>query len=110
MHIERVRQIDSSEPDESGLFDYYYEYDIYRFTDGPICLIARSYTDEPDEAHFLRVEINGSRRALIDSDLSHPLFLEAQSHLHSEGKVQLSWLSGRGNGYESVPAGPQDGV
>lgn len=41
MHIECVRQIDSSEPDESGMYDYYYEYDIYRFTDGPLCLIAR---------------------------------------------------------------------
>ena len=110
MHIERVRQIDSSEPDETGMYDYYYEYDIYRFTDGPICLIARSYVDEPDEAHFLRVEANGSQRTLVDVDLTHPLFLLAQSHLSSEGKVHLHWLSGRGDGYEPVPAGLQHGA
>jgi hypothetical protein len=104
MHIELVRRIESSEPDESGMYDYYYEYDIYRFTDGPLSLIARSYTDEPDEAHFLRVETKGSQRALVEADLRHPLFHLAQSHLRSEGKITLRWLSGKGNGYESVPA------
>jgi hypothetical protein len=102
MHIERVRQIDSSEPDESGMCEYYFEYDIYRFTDGPLCFVARSYTDEPDRAHFLRIDENGNRRALTDSDLSHPLFLLALAHLRNEGKANLSWLSGRGNVYEPV--------
>jgi hypothetical protein len=106
MHIERTRQVDASEPDETGMFEYYYEYDIYRFTDGPICLVARIYTDEPDEAHFLRIESNGSPRSLVDSDLTHPLLLAAQAHLHTEGKRHLRWLSGRGNGYELVPPGP----
>lgn len=110
MHIERVRQIDSSDPDESGMYDYYYEYDIYRFTDGPECFVARSYIDEPDEAHFLRIEINGSPRTLVDADLTHPIFLLAQSHLRSEGKVHLRWLSDRGDGYESVPACLQHGA
>ncbi len=105
MHIERVRQIDCSEPDESGMYDYYYEYDIYRFTDGPNCFVARSYTDEPDEAHFLRVEADGSPRTLVDGDLTHPLFHLALSHLRSEGKVRFRWLSGRGDGYDSVPEG-----
>lgn len=43
MHIERVHQIDSSEPDASGMYDYYYEYDIYRFT-------ARTGSDSLPEA------------------------------------------------------------
>jgi len=110
MHIQRVRQIDSSDPDESCMYDYYYEYDIYRFTDGPDCFVARSYTDEPDEAHFLRAEVNGSPRTLVDTDLEHPLFLLAQHHLRSEGKVHLHRLSGRGNGYEPVPVNLQHGA
>jgi len=104
MQIECIRQIDASEPDESGMYEYYYEYDIYRFTDGHTCFFARSYTDTPDEASFLRVETNGTHRGLRRSDLTHPLFLSAQSYLHSEGKVHLYWLSNRGNGYEPVPA------
>ena len=107
MHIERVRRIDASEPDASGMYEYHYEYDIYRFTEGPVCFVARSYTDAPDEAHFLAIEEHGSGRVLVDADLTHPLLLKAQTHLRGEGKEHLHWLSGRGNGYESVPTGRQ---
>lgn len=87
------------------MYDYYYEYDIYRFTDGPLCLVARSYTDTPDEAHFLKIGVNGSERTITGADLAHPLSLLAQDHLRNEGKVHLKWLSGKGNGYEPVPPG-----
>ena len=103
MHIDLVRRVDASEPDEDGQYDYYYEYDIYLFTEGATCFVARSYTDQPGEAHILRIETNGVPRVLTDKDLRHPLSLAAQSHLRSEGKMQLRWLSGRGDGYESVP-------
>lgn len=106
MHVQRDRQIDASEPDESGMYDYCYEYDIYCFTDGPLCLVARGYTDTTDEAHFLKIGVNGSQRAIKGADLAHPLFLLAQDHLRNEGKVHLSVLSGKGNGYEPVPPGP----
>ncbi|MBK7146468.1 MAG: hypothetical protein IPH76_15130 [Xanthomonadales bacterium] len=62
MRVDRTRHIDSSEPDASGMLDYYYEYDIYRFVEGAECLVARSYTDSPQEAHFLRWEL-GSQQA-----------------------------------------------
>lgn len=52
MHIECTHHIDASEPDEDGMHEYYYEYDMYRFTDGALCLVARSYSDEPDEAQL----------------------------------------------------------
>lgn len=107
MHIERIRQIDASEPDESGMYDYYYEYDLYRFTEGDLCLVARSYTDEPDEVHFLRTEEGASWRPVTAADLSHPLSVLARSHLRSEGKVHIRWLSGKGDGYEPVPAAPE---
>ena len=102
MHVERIHQVDSSDPDESGICEYHYEYDIYRFTDGSTCFVARSYTDEPDEAHFLRVETHGRPRALTRSDLTHPVFLSAQAHLHSEGKTHVRWLAREG--YERIPA------
>lgn len=110
MHIERTRQVDASEPDDTGAYEYYYEYDIYRFTDGPICLVARSYTDEPDEAHFLRIETDHGARPLVAADLAHPLLLAALNHLRADGKVHVRWLGGRGDGFELVPPGPQRGA
>lgn len=109
MKIERTRHVDASEQDESGGYDYYYEYDIYLFTDGSASLAARSYVDEPHEAHFLSIEEHGHSRTLVDADLKRPLFQAAQSHLRREGKTDLRWLSGRGDGYEPVPAGGAEG-
>lgn len=110
MHIDCTRQVDASEPDASGHYAYYYEYDMYRFTDDAICFVARSYTDEPGEAHFLRIELDGNPRVMTDSDLARPLFLAAVAHLHLAGKVRLRWLSGRASGYESVPSGVRHGA
>lgn len=109
MQIERSRHIDASEqdaPDASDGYDYYYEYDLYRFTDGTVSLTARSYVDEPDDAHFLAIEEQGCQRTLVDADLGTALFQSARSYLHAEGKTRLRWLSGRDDGYEPVPMAP----
>lgn len=103
MQIDRTHHTDASDPDENGDHDYFYEYDLYRFSDGSLSLFARSYVDESDEAHFLNLAIGNRSRPLVDADLTHPLFLAAKAHLLSEGKVRLHWLSGRGNGYEPLP-------
>ncbi|MDD0842877.1 hypothetical protein [Pseudomonas sp. Gutcm_11s] len=103
MRIECTRHVDASEPNEDGAYDYHYEYDIYRFSSEALRLVARSYVDEADEAHFLNVEDNGSTRLLRDADLNHQLFVEAAAHLRAAGKLRLRWLSGRGDGYEPVP-------
>ena len=103
MQVERTHHIDASEPDDAGMHEYHYEYDIYRFVDETACFVARSYTDQPTEAHFLGVQVDGRDRLLTDADLAHPLCLAAQDYLRGEGKIELNWLSGRGNGYEAVP-------
>lgn len=103
MQVGRTHHIDASEPDEAGMHEYHYEYDIYRFVDEAACFVARSYTDQPTEAHFLGVQVDGRDRLMTDADLAHPLCLAAQDYLRGEGKVELNWLSGRGNGYEAVP-------
>jgi hypothetical protein len=102
MQVECTRQIDASELNELGFYEYYYEYDLYRFTDGSICFIARSYVDEPEEAHFLCIEEEGRRRILVKADLKHPLFVAAQAHLRTVGKTQVRWLGGK-DGFESLP-------
>jgi hypothetical protein len=100
MHVERVHHIDCSEPDEAGMHEYYYEYDMYYFTDGPLSLSVRCYTDEPDEGSFVGIGVDGETRALELADLSRPIFLAAMSHLKTEGKVLFSWFSGIG--YEPI--------
>lgn len=74
------------------------------FVDGARCLFARSYADTPNEAHFLSIAVGDKSRLLKDADLLDPLCVFAQAHLRREGKQQVCWLSGRGNGYEAVPA------
>ena len=106
MHVECTRYVDASEPDADGMYDYHYEYDIYHFTEGAISIKARSYTDEPGEAHFLAIELHGKHRLLADADLKLPLMRAAQEHLRLAGKTDVRWLSGRGNGYEPVPCVP----
>ncbi|WP_407353306.1 hypothetical protein [Luteimonas sp. R10] len=103
MHVERTRHVDASDPDDAGTYDYHYEYDIYRFSDDALCITARSYVDEPDEAHFLGVVAHGHARKMVDSDLAQPLFIAASAYLRAHGKKDLLWLSGRGDGYEPVP-------
>src|SRR5262245_56271745 len=80
-----------------------YEYDLYFFfsNEGP-ALVARSYVQIPEEAHFLRIESNGRMRALTLDDLRGPLFSEAKRYLAELGKHELTWLSGNGNGYEPI--------
>lgn len=107
MRVDVTHHIDTCEPDALGQYEYYYEYDIYRFSaDGEgnsdVTLIARSYGDTRHEAHFLNVEVRGSARPLRDADLQTPLFVEAVAYLRNAGKHHISWLSGRGNGYELV--------
>jgi hypothetical protein len=109
MHVECTRHVDASEPDAAGMHEYHYEYDIYTFTQDDLRLVARSYTDEPAEAHFLRIETRGKPRLLRDADLDHPLFIAAQAHLVGLGKSRLRWLSGRGDGYDGVPHAPSAG-
>jgi hypothetical protein len=102
MQIECSHHIDASDPDDQGMYEYYYEYDLYRFSEGDNCLVARSYYDEPEEAHFLRMEIDGQARLLADSDLKTQLFNDSTKYLRELGKKRLMWLSGQHNGYQPV--------
>lgn len=108
MHVERVHHIECSEPDNAGMHEYYYEYDMYYFTDGPLSLSVRCYTDEPDEGSFMGIEVDGEARALEVADLKRPMLLEAMSHLRTEGKVTFTWFSGIG--YEPIRVKPLPAV
>ncbi|MFT4065614.1 hypothetical protein [Paraburkholderia sp.] len=94
MEVTATHHIDSSEPDENGMYDYYYEYDIYEFTDGNISYIARSYIDEPLDAHFLKMKADGEHewRIMGDRDRDTPLFTDAVTYLRGKGKINIQCL------------------
>lgn len=103
MKVERTHHIDSDEPDSNGLYGFYYEYDIYRFTEDNVTLIARSYIDTKSEVHFLRIERSGGTCLLSNTDRDSPICLKAIEHLKKEGKIEFKWLSSEGVGYSRIP-------
>jgi hypothetical protein len=101
MKVECTHRVDASERDTDGEYDWYYEYDIYRFTEGDRTLIARSYTDTSSEAHFLHFEVQSRPVRLTTQDTKDPLLLEAATFLKSLGKKRLEFLGPEG--YAPLP-------
>lgn len=43
MEVKTTHHIDAGDKDSQGWYQYYYEYDVFCFTDGEIALTVRSY-------------------------------------------------------------------
>ncbi len=102
LQVECTHHIDAGEQDADGFYDYYYEYDIYRFTLGDQCLVARSYSDTSTQASVLRLEEAGKSRTLQFKDLQQPLVQQAKAHLQSLGKQDLRWFNPRYSRYDPL--------
>jgi hypothetical protein len=102
MKVETSCHTDASNPDSRGMYEYYYEYELYRFSEGAVAFVACSYVHEPEAANLLRIEIDGSSRPLTVDDMRRPLLHHVLNYLRGTGKRRLTWLSGRGSGYEPV--------
>lgn len=89
--VDKKHCIDKSDPDETGHYDYYYDYYLYEFSDNGIKLVARRYSDEQD-AHLLRIEKDNCRSFVTNGHLSHPLVAEAIDYLMNEGISGISYL------------------
>jgi hypothetical protein len=105
VRVSRTRCVDKRGPYPNGLYEFYYEYDLYEFMEGPETLHARSYTTEPEEAHLLAIEIDGQRQLLSRADLGRPLVKAALEYFRHAGKTRLDWLDSANeeNGYSSAP-------
>jgi hypothetical protein len=101
MRIECVRQVDASERNAEGKYEWYYEYDIYRFTEGDRTLVARSYTDTSSQAHFLRFEVEARPVRLTTQDTRDPLLRQAAGYLVSIGKKSIEYFGPEG--YAPLP-------
>lgn len=102
MQVTVSHHIDASEPDEHGDYEYYYEYDIFLFTEGPLTLKARSYSDEGSQASLMGLGQAGKLHLLEYKDLKLPLVQQAVNHLRSLGKSEVRWLNPRYARYEPV--------
>ncbi|MGH8446674.1 MAG: hypothetical protein ACREVL_15485 [Solimonas sp.] len=101
MKVETSHHIDASEPDADGMHEWHYEYELYRFSDGGVSLVARSYVEEPEQAHFINADVGGAARLITKRELTQPLFVEALAYLRRAGKTRIELLGVEG--YTSIP-------
>jgi len=97
--------VDKMGPDQDGYYDFYYDYQLFEFSLGTTTLRGRTYEDDPEEAHFLGIEVDGQRRLLSITDFEKPLLRAAIRYFHNSGRTQLNWLdpSNELDGYSPVP-------
>jgi hypothetical protein len=100
MQVTLSRHIDKSELRADGFYDYYYDFNLYAFSDGNIIYHARSYNDQPNEAHFINGEREGRIFFLGNTDFKTALFIEACTYLQACGLMQLIYLGN--DGYEPI--------
>ncbi|MGF6542169.1 hypothetical protein [Paraburkholderia youngii] len=97
MEVIVSHHIDCGERDENGMYEYYYEYDIYEVGKGNVSYMARAYVDEPGDAHFLKMKGDGDHdwRTITERDKDDSLFKEAVKYLRSIGKSNIRCFMGR---------------
>lgn len=112
MRVSVDHHVDASDTDADGFHDWYYEYDVYRFSRGGRSFVVRAYSDEPGRAAFLACELKifGFRRhrLLNAADLRSPLFAAAVAHLRDLGMNSFDRLT-KADGYVPVGGPNADG-
>jgi hypothetical protein len=101
MKVETSHHLDASEPDADGMYEWHYEFDLYRFSDGGVTFVARSYVEEPEQAHFINADVDGKARLITEHELAQPLFVAALAYLREIGKTRIELLGAKG--YAPLP-------
>ena len=99
--VDVEHHVDADEPGEDGLHSYRYEYDLIWITVGSARILARRYSDTPQQASLMSIEENGGRRFIHAVDLTSPLVAAAVAYLSSIGVEDVQRLGG-GSGYAPV--------
>ena len=81
-----------------------YQHDLYEFEASGVKYVARCYTSQPGDAHFLRKEVDGQLLQLTPEDIASRTFREAVAYLREHGKTQVQYLSAAAGGYLDVPS------
>jgi uridine kinase len=96
---DRVEVIHHVDADETPSQDQ--EYDLIWITVGSARILARRYSDTPQQASLMSIEEDGATRFIHAADLTSPLVAAAIAHLRSMGVEDVQRLGG-GSGYTSV--------
>jgi hypothetical protein len=96
MKVRVSQHIDKSDLNENGFYDYYYDFNIYAFSEGEVTYYARSYNDEPNEAHFTNGERGGKVFYLSKADFKTDLCIEACLYLQASAWQRLRYLGKKG--------------
>lgn len=102
MHVERTHHVDRIPEDPALPVLQRYEYDIFRFSEGNEVLVARSYSFDQLDVHFLRRESGPEHFGITRKDTTTTLFLSAVSYLRGIGRSDIRWLNIEGEGYEAL--------
>lgn len=100
MEVIKKHEIDASEKDSNGNYEYYYEFDDFQFIENNVTFFARSYSDEPNEVSFRGVIKDSNRQMISTTDIQSVMFKQAVNHLKSEGKSVINVLTE--SGYEAI--------
>jgi len=102
MRVDKTHHVDRVPPDLNEVAVASYVYDLFRFCEGDAILVARSYAERPQQAHFLRREVGSAQIGLTVQDTRTPIFAAAVAYLRSAGLTELELLNVEGEGYEPV--------
>jgi hypothetical protein len=105
VRVSRRRCIDKMGPDERGYYEFYYDFEDFEFSLGPLTLFGRAYAHDREGADFRGVRIGSESRFLQVGDLQGVLGRAAIHYFRGHGKTQLVWLdpSNELNGYSPIP-------
>jgi hypothetical protein len=101
MKISLQHHIDNGEKDADGNYDFYYEFDVFSFSEGSFSLYARSYIEDSALVSFTNSTRDEKVIFLTAADFKKPFFIEACTYLHAIGKQQFQYLDKK-QGYVAV--------
>ncbi len=97
--------IDSSGPDSSGAYEFYYDYETIIFDLGSESVSGKRYADTPEEASLIRIKDLGGERLIEASDLKKEIVKVSVSYLKTNGAKSVKYLdqSNTISGYSEFP-------
>ncbi len=93
MEISKEHIIDCGDKSEDGSYDFYYEFDLYKFKFKSIVFLAKSYKDESELVSFFGVDIEGKREMIVKEQLKSDMFVQAVEYLRGQDFKKIDILT-----------------
>ncbi|MDJ0758290.1 MAG: hypothetical protein QNJ19_02785 [Woeseiaceae bacterium] len=105
IEVTRSKGVDKMGPDEDGLYEFYYDFELFEFRSGSRVVHGRAYADQENEASLIAIYEDGERRLMSVSDLQADLGRAAIRYFKNIGKTDIKWLDpdNKVTGYSPIP-------